>query len=58
MKKTKNSHKENWTRTGKVTQELSHNKGGTITFAEEKSGHKTRLVPISYTTIIKPEKDA
>lgn len=57
MKKTENSHKENWTRTGKVTQELSHNKGGTITFAEEKSGHKTRLVPISYTTIIKPEKD-
>ena len=57
MKKTENSHKENWTRTGKVTQELSHNKGGTITFAEEKSGRKTRLVAIGYTTITKKEED-
>ena len=55
MEKTKD--KEIWTRTGKTIQELSFNKGGVITLAEEKSKNKTRLVQIAYTTIIKPEKD-
>lgn len=55
MEKTKD--KEIWTRTGKTIQEMSFNKGGVITLAEERSRNKTRLVPISYTTITKPIKD-
>ena len=51
------SEKEIWKRTGKTIQELSFNKGGVITLAEEKSKNKTRLVPISCITIPKNEEN-
>lgn len=58
LSKDNNVIRHTWKRTGKTTQELSHNKGGTITFAEEvnEKGHK-RLVQIEYKTIIKNNGD-
>ncbi len=61
MKKAVESkEKIDWRRTGKTTQELSVNKKGVVTLAEEKAtkGNKTRLVAIAYTSIIaKPKED-
>ena len=41
----------NWQRTGKTTQELSVNKKGVITLAEEKAGNRRRLEPIAYVSL-------
>lgn len=58
MKKvTVSKEKLEWERTGKTVQELSVNKKGVITLAEEKAKGKTRLVAIGYTSIIAKPKD-
>lgn len=45
-----------WNRTGRTIQELSENKGGIITLAEEVNNKgKKRLVAIEYITVKKPE---
>lgn len=62
MKKvTASKEKLDWERTGKTVQELSVNKKGVITLAEEKAKgktkEKTRLVAIGYTSIIAKPKE-
>lgn len=58
MKKvTASKEKLDWERTGKTIQELSVNKKGVITLAEEKAKGKTRLVAIGYTSIIAKPKE-
>ncbi len=58
MKKvTASKEKLDWERTGKTVQELSVNKKGVVTLAEEKAKGKTRLVAIGYTSIIAKPKE-